>query len=290
PLTATRTLGALGGIVASRIAREFKFGGPCFTVSAGNSSGLKAIDIGIKSLRSGETKVFLCGSVDMASDVRQILINKSLTPFEKNSSENILSEGAGAVVLKTLTQAKKDNDKIYGLIKGTGHASAGELRCERDLNSKRIQEAYQLSLKRCLKNSSIKYEDIDHYELNSDSNDLEDKIETNALKDYLKKYSLSNSKINYGSASSLVGDTNGVSSLIAFIKSALFLKNKTLSSNTDEVGNSDQTCIASISDDGSCSHMIIEEFISNQNIDDKRDVDQTLLNLDLNPDLIIKSA
>ncbi|MCP3899523.1 MAG: beta-ketoacyl synthase, partial [Desulfobacteraceae bacterium] len=47
PLTATRTLGALGGIVASRIAREFKFGGPCFTVSAGNSSGLKAIDIGI---------------------------------------------------------------------------------------------------------------------------------------------------------------------------------------------------------------------------------------------------
>ena len=31
PLTAARTLGALGGIVASRAAREFKLGGPCFT-------------------------------------------------------------------------------------------------------------------------------------------------------------------------------------------------------------------------------------------------------------------
>ena len=33
PLTASRTLGALGGIVASRVAREFRFGGPSFVVS-----------------------------------------------------------------------------------------------------------------------------------------------------------------------------------------------------------------------------------------------------------------
>ena len=33
PLTANRTMGALGSIVASRIAREFRLGGPSFTVS-----------------------------------------------------------------------------------------------------------------------------------------------------------------------------------------------------------------------------------------------------------------
>ncbi|MCK5098218.1 MAG: beta-ketoacyl synthase, partial [Desulfobacteraceae bacterium] len=119
PLTATRTLGALGGIIASRVAREFKFGGPCFTVSAGNSSGLKAIGAGIKSLTSGEANVFLCGSVDMASDFRQFTLTKSLIPFKKNP-DIFSSEGAGAVVLKTLEQAIKDNDKIYGIIKGTG--------------------------------------------------------------------------------------------------------------------------------------------------------------------------
>jgi len=58
PLTANRTLGALGGIVASRIAREFKLGGPCFTVSAESASGIKAMDMGIQSLRTNETDLF----------------------------------------------------------------------------------------------------------------------------------------------------------------------------------------------------------------------------------------
>jgi hypothetical protein len=46
PLTATRTLGALGGIVASRIAREFCFGAPSFVVSCEAAAGLKALEIG----------------------------------------------------------------------------------------------------------------------------------------------------------------------------------------------------------------------------------------------------
>ena len=43
PLTAPRTLGALGGIIASRVAREFRFGGPSFVVSQEAVSGLRAV-------------------------------------------------------------------------------------------------------------------------------------------------------------------------------------------------------------------------------------------------------
>jgi acyl transferase domain-containing protein/3-hydroxymyristoyl/3-hydroxydecanoyl-(acyl carrier protein) dehydratase len=290
PLTATRTLGALGGIVASRIAREFKFGGPCFTVSAGNSSGLKAIDIGVKSLISGETNIFLCGCVDMASDIRQILVKKNLRPFKKNNSDNIISEGAGAVVLKTLAQAQKDNDKIYGVIKGSGSASAGELSCERDLNSKKIKEVYQLSLRRCLKNARINFEDIDHYELNSKGNGQEDKIETDALKDYYKRYSLSNPTIKYESANLIIGDTNGVSSFIACIKSALLLDNKKSTSQSTHNNKKRSACIASITDDGACSHILIEEYKTDWNPVKKQNINQSIIDLELNPDLIIKSA
>src|SRR5262249_37510333 len=42
PLSANRTMGALGSIVASRIAREFHLGGPSFTVCSEESSGLSA--------------------------------------------------------------------------------------------------------------------------------------------------------------------------------------------------------------------------------------------------------
>ncbi len=44
-LTANRTMGSLGGLIASRIAREFKIGGPSFTVSCDETSGIQALAI-----------------------------------------------------------------------------------------------------------------------------------------------------------------------------------------------------------------------------------------------------
>lgn len=288
PLTATRTLGALGGIVASRIAREFKLGGPCFTVSSGNSSGFKAIDIAIKSLISGETDTFLCGSVDMASDIRQYLINKSLIPFQNNRSDNILSEGAGAVVMKTLAQAQKDNDKIYAIIKGIGNSSAGELRCERAFNSNKIKNAYQLSLERCLNNSGTSSKNITHYELNTKGNSKEDKIETDALHDYCTKHSYSDISTKYESLNSFIVDTNGASGILAIIKAALLLNHATTSLKITEKTGNKQACIASITDDGGCSHIIMEKYLKvEENI---QNTNQTAIDLQLNPDMIVKIA
>ena len=278
PLTATRTLGALGGIIASRIAREFKLGGPCFTVSADNSSGLKAIEIGIKSLISGETATFLCGSVDMASDIRQCFVNHNFVPFKNDSLDFFPSEGAGAIVLKTLEQAKKDKNKIYAVIKGYGNASGGEMRWERKDNSKKIQTVYQLSLKRCLKHAGTKFEDIDHFELASRGYKNEDKIEIDTLNDYVKKLSFLKTSTDFSSIKTLIGDTNSVSSLISIISSAILLRNK----------KRKNVCIASITDDGACSHMIMEEY---KLIKDHKFFQKKALHAPaLNPELIVKAA
>ncbi|MCD4741051.1 MAG: beta-ketoacyl synthase, partial [Desulfobacteraceae bacterium] len=297
-LTATRTLGALGGIVASRIAREFKFGGPCFTVSGGNSSGLKAIDIGVKSLVSGETNVFLCGSVDMASDKRQFAINKSLTPFKQNISKVFSSEGTAAVVLKTLDQAIKDNDKIYAVIKGIGNASAGELRGEKNSHSEKIKTAYKLSLKRCLKNSLANFETIENYELSSTGYAEEDKIETDTIDEYIKEHTSSKPSINFGSINLVAGNTKGVSGLLSFIKGAFLFKNQTPISSNIQLNKKRQTMIASITDDGACSHVLIEEYKINHNQDQAQNQNQKKVDSErnfefspkFNPALIAKSA
>jgi acyl transferase domain-containing protein len=52
PLTPPRVMGALGGIVASRMAREFRFGGPSFVVSADAASGLKALQVAVDLLQA----------------------------------------------------------------------------------------------------------------------------------------------------------------------------------------------------------------------------------------------
>lgn len=118
------TLGALGGIVASRLARAFKLGGPCFTLSADEASGLTAIDIAVKSLSSGETDTFLCAAVDLAGDIRSFTRDLVLTGIDPMA---LPSEGAVALVVKPLDAAQKANDRIYAVINGVGRAGGAAL-------------------------------------------------------------------------------------------------------------------------------------------------------------------
>lgn len=140
PLTADRTLGALGSIVASRIAREFRMAGPSFTVSSDETSGLSALAPAFRALQAGELDLALVGAVDFQGDVR--------TLSEKDWEERAFrpSEGAAAMILKRLSDAEKDGDRIYGLISGIGHVggpasvgSALEKACrEADMDPGRI--------------------------------------------------------------------------------------------------------------------------------------------------------
>ncbi len=229
-LSAERTLGALGGIVASRIAREFKLGGPCFTLSAGSASGLKAVETGICSLQSGETDIFISGCVDMCGDVRQAFVNHSLvrensqTKTGSNASIlpwEIVGEGAAAVVLKTVDQAKKDGDRIYGIIKGTGFASAGEMAHETSQNRSRLKKAFRRSLDRCLGDAGLTFSSIDHYESTSAGRPQAEKIEVEALTEpLLELRDKQPFSCSLGSTAPLTGNTMGVSGLIAMIKAA----------------------------------------------------------------------
>lgn len=116
-LTANRTMGALGGIVASRIARAFRIGGPSFTLSSEETSGLRALESGVRALQQKELDQVIVGAVDLASDIRAVKANTK-------QLDNI-ADAATAFVLKRHEDAVRDGDKVYALIKGIGVASAG---------------------------------------------------------------------------------------------------------------------------------------------------------------------
>ncbi len=80
PLTANRTMGALGSIVASRVAREFRLGGPSFTVSAEETSGLRALDVACRLLRRGELDEAVVGAVNLPGDLRASIAEAHLRP------------------------------------------------------------------------------------------------------------------------------------------------------------------------------------------------------------------
>ena len=287
PLTFNRTLGALGGIVASRVAREFKLGGPCFTLSANMASGMKAIETAVHSLSSHETRIFVCGCVDLAGDLRQVLLNNAA----KTRNNHILpSEGAAAIVLKRLDQAIEDKDKIYGIISGTGGSSGdcipGESQIDPDLNLDQSVRKYTRSLQTALESSNTLFKDLDLYEACSSGAIVDDAVESKVLGHFCKSQGILDKKF-VTSTTSIIGNTCGSSSLFSIIKTGLSLFHKLIptdlasycsffeSNKTDpghegashhfELTNGStrrKACVASITNDGGCSHIILEEHRS----------------------------
>jgi len=157
-LTFDSTLGALGGIVASRLARAFKLGGPCFTLSADEASGQTAIDIAVKSLSAGETDTFLCAAVDLAADIRSFTRDLVLTGADPLV---LPSEGAVALVLKPLDAAQRDNDRIYAVVNGVGRAGGAALAGEPgDQAQASRSTVVQKSLQKALDHAGMNVNDI----------------------------------------------------------------------------------------------------------------------------------
>jgi acyl transferase domain-containing protein/3-hydroxymyristoyl/3-hydroxydecanoyl-(acyl carrier protein) dehydratase len=280
PLTFNRTLGALGGIAASRVAREFKLGGPCFTLSAGSASGMKAIETGIHSLGARETDVFLCGCVDLAGDIRQSALGNNARP----RMGNILpSEGACALVLKRLDQALEDRDRIYGIITGIAGTGGGCLPGEEEISSATdlSETLYRRSLETALKSSKTAFRDIGLYEACSSGVRQDDAAEAKVLQEFCRKEA-DPCHCHVTSTSCVIGSTGAASALFSVIRAALCLYYQVLppenvrpsaSENPEtkkithppkpwdisEADTKRKACAASITMDGAFAHLILEE-------------------------------
>ncbi len=114
-LTANRTMGSLGGLIASRIAREFKIGGPSFTLSCDETSGIQALQIAADWLRNGELDAVVVGSIDFAGDLRAVLARERLRN-DNSSGQSAACDGAVALVVKRLTYARRDGNHIYAVV------------------------------------------------------------------------------------------------------------------------------------------------------------------------------
>ncbi len=151
PLTANRTMGALGNIVASRIAREFRVGGPSFALASEENSGIRSLETALRMLQSNEIDRAVVGAVDLAGDLRAVLgqhAGKQFSrsgrglPFDQRADGAIVGEGAACVVLKRLDDAERDGDRIYAVVRGIGSSGGTTTVPDRDTYCQALERAY----------------------------------------------------------------------------------------------------------------------------------------------------
>ena len=97
PLTASRVVGALGSLVASRVARFIGSGGPAFTVSEEGVSGLRVLKMAMAAINRGEIDLALVGVVDTMGDPKTAAMDP----------RRLWEEGAAMVVVASEEAAEK---------------------------------------------------------------------------------------------------------------------------------------------------------------------------------------
>src|SRR5262249_54951436 len=121
--------------LASRIAKTLDLMGPAFAVDAACASSLAAAEIAVESLRAGDCDLVICGGGDRAMRVQRFesywqfySLSRSghCAPFDQKADGFLPGEGAGVILFKRLSDARRDGDKIYAVIRGAGSSSDGE--------------------------------------------------------------------------------------------------------------------------------------------------------------------
>src|SRR5207244_8369573 len=109
--------------------------GPSMTLDTMCSSSLTAIHIACEDLKHGRTSLAIAGGVNvtvhphkyqMLSVGQFISSDGHCQSFGEGGDGYIPGEGVGVVILKRLSEAKRDGDHIYGIIRGSSLNHGGK--------------------------------------------------------------------------------------------------------------------------------------------------------------------
>ena len=134
PVTEDTMPGELPNIVSGRVANVFNLRGPSFIADAACASSFAAINAAFEMLTEHHVDAVLSGGVDrnMGAGVFikfckiGALSATGSRPFGEGADGFVMGEGSGAFLLKRLSDAERDGDRIYAVIRGVGSSSDGK--------------------------------------------------------------------------------------------------------------------------------------------------------------------
>ncbi|GAB3508263.1 beta-ketoacyl synthase N-terminal-like domain-containing protein [Amycolatopsis cihanbeyliensis] len=134
PMRPEATIGLVPNLAASRVANRLDLRGPAYTVDAACASSLIAVDQATRELAEGRCDAVLAGGVhhchddtlwSVFSQLRALSPSQRIRPLSRAADGLLIGEGTGVVVLKRLADARRDGDRVYAVVRGTGTSSDG---------------------------------------------------------------------------------------------------------------------------------------------------------------------
>ncbi|MCX8131441.1 MAG: SDR family NAD(P)-dependent oxidoreductase [Clostridia bacterium] len=219
-------LGTGQNYMATNISRFFNFRGPSLIVDTACSSGITSMVFASDALQNHRIDIAVAGAVSLLLspyshelfDARNILNRDGkVNIFDKNSGGEVLGEGCGVVILKRYSDAVKDGNHIYGVIKAIATNNDGRTLGPGSPNINAQKQVLQDALMCSGRNA----EDIGYIEVNGGGSPVVDSVEIKALSDIYHLDDLSLSECYAGSIKPNVGHLLLASGMAGFIRCLL---------------------------------------------------------------------
>lgn len=218
-------------LTASRAANRLDLRGAAYTVDAACASSLVAVEHLVHRLRLGLCDLGVAGGISLNQNpgfwaiftrLGAISPNGVPRPFDRRADGIVLSEGAGAVVLKRLDDARRDGDQVYAVIKGVGSSSDG-----RDTGVLAPALGGQLAcLRQAYRDAQIDPTTIGYLEAHGTGTMAGDLTEIATIKTIYHELRGGACARPMGSVKSMIGHAVPAAGIASLIKTALALSNK----------------------------------------------------------------
>lgn len=213
------------------ISIRYGLKGETFSAVAACASAAKTIGPALYAIQRGSLDVIIAGGADAtitpmgvgafasmrALSTRNEAPEKASRPFDKNRDGFVMGEGAGILILESLSHAKARGAKIYAELAGYGTTADGYHITAPDPTASQIIRAMRLAVE----DAKMNLEDVDYINAHGTSTPLNDKNETYAIKQLFGELAY---KIPVTSTKSMVGHSLGAAAAVESIATVLSIE------------------------------------------------------------------
>ncbi len=212
--------------IPNRVSYAFDFSGPSLAIDTACSSSLTAIHLACQALRSGDCEMALAGGVNLSlhpakydylEQGRFLSSDGRCRSFGADGDGYVPGEGVASVLLKPLSRALADGDRVYGVVLGSsvnhGGRAAGFTVPD--------PGAQQALVERAMTRAGVAPHEVSYVECHGTGTALGDPIEIAAL---AGAYAGRDAALPIGSVKSAIGHLEAAAGVAGLIKVLLALE------------------------------------------------------------------
>jgi len=228
--------GSANTVVANRISYFLDLHGPSVVIDTACSGALVAIHMACQSLRQGECPIALVGGVNIILEPdSDIFFSRAgaLSPdgkcktFDSQANGIVRGEGAGMIVLKPLSRALADGDRIYAVVQGSAVNHDGRSNGIMAPNG----TAQEQVLHAAYRNAGIDPNTVQFIEAHGTGTPLGDPIEVKALSNVVGSARPEGDVCILGSVKTNIGHGEAAAGMSGVIKATLAIQHNIIPPN-----------------------------------------------------------